>query len=578
MKNAVGTLFLLAGTVIGAWLFWQWGVCRFYVPPDHLAVIVTKTGRDLPPGKILADPEEKGIQKAVLGEGRYFLNPVTHERRILPIIEIPAGKVGVVTSKVGEDLPAGDFLAEPDQKGIWRRVLGPGKYRMNPFGYEIEIVDAISIPIGYVGVVTSLAGRQSGESGFAAVGEKGVREDVLQPGLYYINPRQYKIDVLEIGLNQVSLLGREGGEVVTKSLRTQQGGQAVEELQRNVLLEQAARRASYLADLRAMEKAPAKSSSLRRSGAATDDRSAMQEQGAALRTPAGRPEVDALSTFTLNEYVEFPSRDGFEISLDMTVEFELLPSRIAGIFRAYGDLPAVVEKIIMPQILSISRLKGSAYRAVEFVMGEGRERFQTDLTDTLSHVLAERNIQIHNALIRHVNVPRQILEPIQQASIAGEQNQTNQVKQETARKLAELNRELSLIAQRGEQVQQETEKIRAEIQAEQEKQVAQIAAETARRVAEIEWETAEIRAETRRIAGRAEAEVVRRVEGEKARGYQMKIQAFGDSAAFALHTFARGLSSDLRVAILHAGTGTLWTDLEKAGLGDLGGARILQKP
>jgi len=53
----------------------------------------------------------------------------------------------------------------------------------------------------------------------------------------------------------------------------------------------------------------------------------------------------------LNQFVEFPSRDGFDISLDMTVEFELKPDKIARIFRDYGDLPAVVEKIIMPQIL-----------------------------------------------------------------------------------------------------------------------------------------------------------------------------------------------------------------------------------
>ncbi len=577
MKHALGTVFTLAVIAAGAWLFWQWGVCRFYVPPGHMAVIVTKTGRDLPPGKILAGPGEKGIQEEVLGEGRYFLNPLTHERRIMPIIEIPAGRIGVVTSKVGENLPPGEFLAEPGQKGIWRRVLGPGKYRMNPFGYEIEVVDAISIPIGYVGVVTSLAGRQSDEAGFADIGEKGVREDILQPGLYYINPRQYKIDVLEIGLNQVSLLGREGGEVVTKNIPTPQG-QAIDNLQRNVLMEQAARRASYLADSRGQQEAQESKTWPSRTthGAPVAQRPAKPDPTA--RPQPGRPAPDALSTFTLNQYVEFPSRDGFEISLDMTVEFELLPSRIAGIFRSYGDLPAVVEKIIMPQILSISRLKGSAYRAVEFIMGDGRERFQVDLTDTLSRVLGERNLVIHNALIRHVNVPQQILDPIRQASIAGEQNLTNRVKQETARKLADLNRELSLIAQAGEQVAQETEKLRAEIKADQEKQVAQIAAETSRRVAEIARETAEIKAETQLIAGQAEARVVQMVEGEKAQGYRMKIQAFGDPAAYALHAFAQGLSPDLRVVILHAGVGTLWTDLEKAGFSDLGGARILQKP
>ncbi len=566
-KSILSTLLILALIVFGAWLFWQWGVCRFYVPPGYMAVITAKTGEDLPPGQILARKGQKGIQEEVLGEGRYFLNPIVFERRILPLIEVPAGKVGVVTSKVGAAPPPGEFLADPGQKGIWRGVLGPGKYRLNPFGYEIEVVDAISIPIGYVGVVTSLAGAQAAEGQFAAPGQKGVRADILQPGLYYVNPRQYKIDVLEIGLNQVSLLGREGGAVVTKNVLAQpaqQQAQAIEELQRNVLVEQRARRESYLASSKQMDSA----SSLPQRRAPAP---------AAKAPPPGRPHAEGLSTFTLNQYVEFPSRDGFEISLDMTVEFEMRPERIAGIFRAFGDLPAVVDKIIMPQILSIARLKGSAYRATDFIMGEGRERFQADLTEALSKALEERRIEVHNALIRHVNVPMQILDPIRQASIANEQNLTNREKQNTARKQAELNTEISLIAQRGEQVQQETERLRAEIKADQEKKVAEIAAETGRRVAEIERDTAALRAETELVGGRAAAEVVRKVEGEKAQGYQMKIKAFGDPAAYALYALAQGLSPDLRVGILHAGPGTLWTDLQKVGLGDLGGAKILQQ-
>ena len=48
------------------------------------------------------------------------------------MITIPARKVGVVKANVGQALPEGEFLASPGQKGIWRRVLGPGRYRINP--------------------------------------------------------------------------------------------------------------------------------------------------------------------------------------------------------------------------------------------------------------------------------------------------------------------------------------------------------------------------------------------------------------------------------------------------------------
>jgi len=82
-------------------------------------------------------------------------------------------------------------------------------------------------------------------------------------------------------------------------------------------------------------------------------------------------------------------------------------------------------------------------------------------------------------------VPEQILEPIQQASIVIQQNLTNIEKQNTAKKQAALNTELSLIEQRREQVAQETTKLKAEIKADEEKQVAQIKAEAVKKVAEI---------------------------------------------------------------------------------------------
>lgn len=560
MKEMISSILVIALILFGAWLLWQWGFCRFYVDPGEMAVITAKTGDVLPPGQILARKGQKGIQEEVLGEGRHFLNPILYERRILPVVTIPPGKVGVVTSKVGPELPEGEFLANPGQKGIWRNVLGPGRYRLNPYGYNIDVLDAISIPIGYVGVITSLSGEQAPEGAFAAASQKGIREDILQPGLYYVNPREFKVDVLEIGVNQVSLLGKMGGAVITKSqLATQ--NRAMQELQKQVLDEQKEKRADYLS--RASRIAPAP-----------------MMQVATEASGQRRPFVDeSTATFVLNQFVEFPSRDGFEISLDMTVEFELLPSNIAWIFRSYGDLPAAVDKVIMPQILSISRLKGSAYGARDFIVGEGREKFQNDLTETLAKTLAERRIVVHNALIRHVNVPMQILDPIQQASIAQETDLTNKERQNTAKKMAELNTEISLIEQRRQQVAQETEKIKAEVRADQEKQVAEIHGGTLKKVSEVEKQTAGVRAERVTKLGKAEADVTRMVEGEKASGFRLKITAFGDPAAYNLWTFANSLAgnTNLSINILHSGPGTLWTDLEKARLGDLGGAVLLNE-
>ena len=301
------------------------------------------------------------------------------------------------------------------------------------------------------------------------------------------------------------------------------------------------------------------------------------EPAAALGRTPSMARGDVPPAFILNQFVNFPSRDGFDISLDMTVEFELRPERLAAIFRDYGDLPAVVEKILMPQVLSVSRLKGSAYRAVDFIAGEGREKFQNDLTAALQDSLREKRMLIHSALIRNVNVPAQILDPLRAASLSRETDLTNKERQNTARKQAELNREMSLIRQSGEQVMQETDKLKAEIEAEMKKTVAMIQGDTTRRLAAIEKETAQVKAEKVVALGQADADAIRLVGEEKAKGFGMKVLAFGrDGGEYALYEFALQLNPNLKINLLHAGEGTLWTDLKNASLAEMGGAETLR--
>ncbi|MDZ8118873.1 SPFH domain-containing protein [Pontiella agarivorans] len=558
ITGLIGSLIFIIG---GIAIMFIWGFCRFYVGPNEMAIITAKVGESLEPGQILAKPGQKGIQEEPLGEGRHFRFPLFYEWEIEEVIIIDPGKVGIVTSKVGEKLSTGEFIAERGQKGIWRNVLGPGKYRMNPYGYNVEIVDAISIPIGYAGVITSRSGGQAPSGQFAGNGQKGVRKDVLQPGLYYVNPQAYKVDVLEVGINQVSLLGQDGSKVVTKARQLGQN-QALNVLQSNMLEKQEQKRADYFSK-RARSFLPPK-------------------RGQEVNFAAGK-KVKQIAPASLDEgeinlaeLVSFPSRDGFEISLDMTLEFELDPGDIAGIYRRYGDLPAVVDKIIMPQITSISRNKGSEYRAKDFIVGEGREKFQDDLTESLELELGEKDIRVYNALIRHVEVPDEIRAPIQQASIAVEQDLTNKERQNTARKEAQLNTELSLIQQRGEQVMQETEKLKAEIAADLQKQVATIQAETLKKEAEVRKATAAINADKVRVLGQAEATALEKVDGEKAKGLQLKTAAFNDSLAYSQWIFADRLNPEMKINIIHAGEGTLWTDLEKTGFAELGGAELLK--
>ncbi len=582
-RGLIGTVLVLAVFIGGAWGIWQWFFCRFYVGPGEMAVIRANVGKPLEPGKILASEGQQGIQERVLGEGRHFLNPYYYDWEIKPAYFIQPGKVGLVTAKVGTNLPEGEFIAGPGQKGIQRGVLGPGRYRLNPYGYQVDILDATSIQIGYVGVVSSQSGEQTPPGQFAGPNQKGTRKDILQPGLYYVNPKEFKVDVLEIGVNQISLL-KHGGEVYTKGQLTG-GNEAIQLLNANTVQQQMQKRNDYIAQnganwnkVQAQPAAPqkAKAASSYSRGAqeyapGTEDAKQVAEQG-----QVNRGQMPDTPTLSFNQQVNFPSRDGFDISLDMTVEFEFTPDSIAQIYKNYGDLPQVVDTIILPQIASISRLKGSQYGAKDFIMGEGREKFQNDLTDSIARTLAEKKIKVHNALIRHILIPEQILTPFQDASIAVEQDLTNKEKQNTAKKQAELNTEMGMIDQSREKVLQETEKMRAEILAEQEKAVAELKAGTTKLTAEIGKKTAEVNADMARTVGQAAAQVVQLVEGERAKGLELKAKAFKDPPAYSQYVFATNLSDTITLNIIHAGPGTLWTDLDKARLGDLGAAKVLQ--
>ncbi len=441
-KFASAIVAAVALFALGVFAF-VWVFCRVYVGPGEMAIVTSKTGDELPPGAILAEPGQKGVQRIPLGEGRHFLDPVTHDWRIVAAITIPAGSVGVVTSKNGRELAPGEILApDRDSKGVWKDVLGPGRYRLNPEGYDVKVMSAINIPIGYVGVVTSQTGKPAAAGSFAGPGEKGVMEKVLQPGLYYVNPRAYQVDVVEIGMNQVSIVGKSGTVVLTKA--QSQSANGLDELQRMTLQKQVQKRAEYVtqnADLGIVDEDSARNfsnyaqsslGSLSRApvarkvaAAGAVDRKMKVREEAAMpaqqRAPVVQSQLPANDSvaFGMNQFVQFPSSDGFAIMLDMTVEFELMPEKISKIFMLYGDLPAVVSKIIMPQILSISRMKGSDYKAREFIDGEGRQKFQEEMTAELVRVLGEKHILVRNAIVRHVEVPEEILAPIQSQDPAG---------------------------------------------------------------------------------------------------------------------------------------------------------------
>ena len=560
-KYIVSVLLLIVPALLLAAGIYYWCFCRFYVPPEHMAIITAKSGRTPAPGTLLVEKGERGIWREVLPEGRYFLDPVMHDIKIVPAINIPIGKVGVVTAKVGKPLAPGEIIA-PDKthQGVWRNVLTPGVHRLNPEGYKVDIVDAINIPIGYVGVVTAQTGNPAQPGEFARKGEKGVLQDILQPGLYYINPRAYQVNVIEIGMNQVTMTGGSGSVIEMKN-RIEAASDTLQEISSNTLNQQLQQRASMVNKAAApmLKKAnlPRTQSRMRLNRAAP-----VREMGAApSAAPTTRPQTPDM-VYSVGGFVEFPSRDGFKILMDMTVEFELMPEHIARIYMLYGDLPQVVSKIILPQILSVTRMKGSSYKAQDFIVGEGREIFQNNLRSELEKVLGEKSIVVHNAIIRNVTIPQNILKPIQDASLAVEQNLTNFSLQETAKIEAELNEHTAMIDQKRREIEQETRKITAEIAAQQRQSVRMIAAEADLEVAQLQLKRSEQEAARAKLKGETNIKVAFLRDNERASGVEMKAKALGASGVMADLMLVEKLNPNVKLQVIYAGEGTLWTDLK----------------
>ncbi|MBR6374194.1 MAG: hypothetical protein IKS20_13530 [Victivallales bacterium] len=577
-KFQIGCMIFIVALFFGSLVVrWFWNTFRVYVPEGQMAIVTAKSGKIPAPGTILVEKGEKGIWKDVLAEGRYFFNPLRYDVRVVRAISIPLGKVGIVTSKVGKELPQGEIIAtSKDSKGVWRDVLGPGVYRLNPEGYTVEITDAINIPAGYVGVVTSQTGKLPEKGQFASLGEKGVLRDILQPGLYYINRYAYQVNVIEIGMNQVSMTSSaKGASLFNSKSRQASINVALEELESNTLqFQQELRKQNQMSMPsvknvfeKKMREMPKKAKAdFMADGAMAE---AKPRRNAAQIKPSA-PQPQQISTdaqiFGLSKVVEFPSRDGFKVSLEMTVEFELLPEHIARIYLLYGDLPQVVEKIILPQVLSVSRLKGSSYGARDFIMGEARETFQKDLRTELEKTLAAKNIIVHNAIIRSVEIPMEILQPIRAISLAREQDMTNVAMQETAKKLGELNTETELIEQRRREVMQETEKLVATTAAQCRQEVDTIGAEAALKVAEIGVKQAEFKAKTASLKGETEVKVKFLAANEGALGEGMLAKALGGGAILARLRAAEALNPRVETRIIYAGDGTLWTNLDKAAI------------
>src|SRR5262249_19266683 len=280
-----------------------------------------------------------------------------------PDVVVKPGEVGVVTCKLGDALPEGEFLVDgeigkTDYKGVLRKVLGPGRYRINPYGYEVKVVQKettkigntekvsgwVEVPIGYVGVVTNLARNPATKQ------EAGIQNKVLPPGLYPINPKEQQVDVVGVGMWETTI--HIDADKPGTRIRTDESGEPI------------------YGDIRGG--------------------------------------------------ISFPSADGFQIIMDFTAVSGLLPDQAPNAIRKFGNIDLCENEVITRQTESICRNNGSEYAAVKLLVGKEREEFQHKVLKDFTDVLKAKDITMDFALVRHIYTPKEVREPIQMAFIADE--------------------------------------------------------------------------------------------------------------------------------------------------------------
>jgi len=163
------------------------------------------------------DPEAvatryKGIQYKVFGPGRYFPNPYSYRAKKMRATIIGENEIGVLIRKYGKPLPFPKTVAtEPDERGPVAEILRPGRHNINLLAYDIQRFPAIQIPEGRVGVVTLLSGKDPAVKNTYTVepGEKGVQREIRPSGLEYYNPYLEQIEIVDVRSHKYDMLGED---------------------------------------------------------------------------------------------------------------------------------------------------------------------------------------------------------------------------------------------------------------------------------------------------------------------------------------------------------------------------------
>jgi regulator of protease activity HflC (stomatin/prohibitin superfamily) len=250
------------------------------------------------------------------------------------------------------------------------------------------------------------------------------------------------------------------------------------------------------------------------------------------------------------DIIKFPSADSFDISLEGFVEWSIDPDKLPLIYVQYGEGGTLIEyleeKVILPYARSFCRLVGSQYNARDFISGDTKLKFQDEFEHRLREACAKEGIIVKQALVRDIEPPAAIKQPINEREIAKEQILQYEQQIKVARSEALLTTQQETAVQNQKIGETNRDVVKITKKAEQERDVALTKAQQELAVAKLKLEAAQKLADAQIARGKAEADVILMKKQAEAEPLRQQIAAFGDGDTYARYFFYQQVAPSIK--------------------------------
>lgn len=511
------------------------------IPEDSIGIVnkryvVVGKNRTLPDGKIVALNGEAGLQADALAPGLHFwLWPWQYSIKQDKFITIAENMIGIVESRDGRPLSSGRvlakrvecdsfqdaraFLENGGERGPQITIIPPGTYRINSALFSVVAEQVLEIPDNMVGVVTTkdglplpkgeIAGKDvSGHSQFQDAqifidngGYKGLQEQVILAGRYFINPRFATVEtkpmttvpIAHAGV-VISYVGETGVDVTGESFKH---GNLVGKNQKGVWVEPLDPGMYPINPFtHKVESVPTANVVLNWANAKTESH-----------------KLDAnLSTISVR------SSDGFTFNLDVSQIIHIPRTDAPKVIARFGSMANLVTQVLEPTIGNYFRNAAQGSDVIDFL--KQRQQRQDDAKKRISMALQEYNVGAVDTLIGDITPPAELMKTLTDRKLAEQEKVTYETQRQAEDTRKELEQAKALAATQARVVDAERSVQIADFN-------AQAAVKKAGGDAESKKINAEADANVLSVVGNAEGKKVTAVGTAEAEVIRLKTEAVG---------------------------------------------------